>query len=89
MENIALEREIHPPQFTIFGEVVWVSLDEKNIHAFSEETGLVYIFKSAAVLNIVSEIDQIEDGQFVEMKINSDGEVVSARFIYETLKLVH
>lgn len=85
MEDIMLGRSIHRPFRIIYGEVIWVSLDEKNVYAFSEATGEVYIFTSSTVANIVSTIDQIEDGQFVEMQLNYNDEVVSAKFIHDPL----
>lgn len=89
MENIELERAIYSVTNKRSGEVVWVSLDEKNIHVFCEDTGDIYIFMSSCVTNLVSSIDKIEDGQTVHFITNHMDEVVSAKFIFPEFNSVN
>lgn len=64
------------------GEVVRVTIDEKLIHAFVEEIGEVIIFHASMVTNMVPIIDQIEDGQKVELTLNHSKEVLNAKIVY-------
>jgi hypothetical protein len=82
MENIIQERSIHQTEAKIKAEVVWVDYDLKEIHAYSEEQDEILIFKSVLVTNIVTDIDQIEDGQALELTMSLMNEVLSARIIH-------
>lgn len=86
MDNIPLGRSIYSVFNVVKGEVVWVSLDEKNITVYSEETGKTYITKASAVTNLVCGIDQIEDGQPISMMVSAQDMVASAQFIYPELR---